>query len=46
MTNPLNYMIEKELLKKLDEQFNKDNAATYFIGKYYFQCLQTSLEVN
>ena len=36
-------MLEKELLKKLDEQFKKDNAATYFIGKYYFSVFTNKL---
>ncbi len=43
MTNLFNYMIENELLKKLDEQFKKDSAATYFIGKYYFSVFTNKL---
>lgn len=29
-------MIEKEQLKRLEELYTKDKAATYFISKYYF----------
>jgi hypothetical protein len=36
-------MIEKELLTKLGEQFKKDNAASYFIGKYYFSVFTNKL---